>query len=133
MKKKTLPKLKKELDKVFSEFIRLRHSTIEGVVICFTCNKQDHWKRMQAGHFMSRRHLSTRWDEVNVQVQCVRCNMFNQGEQYKFGKLLDVRIGDNVSEALEAQAKLNVKYSRSDYEDLLKRYKDKVKKLKPIC
>ena len=38
-----------------------------------------------------------------------------------------------MPEELEEQAKLNVKYSSSDYEDLLIRYKDKVKKLKPIC
>ena len=81
MKKKTTAQLKKELDKWFSQYIRLRRADANGLVECFTCGKIDHWKKQQAGHFQSRRHLTTRWNELNVQVQCVRCNMLNQGEQ----------------------------------------------------
>ena len=132
-KKKTTSKLKKDLDKWFSKYIRLRRASINGITECFTCGKKDHWKRMQAGHFMSRRHLTTRWNELNVQVQCVKCNMFNQGEQYKFGKLLDVRVGDGTSEMLERTSKHKAMFRRPDYEDLVKEYKDKVKKLINDC
>ncbi len=132
MAKKTISKLKKELDTIFSKYIRLRYSSSERAV-CFTCGKTDHWKKMQAGHFMSRRHTNTRWDENNVQVQCVRCNMFNQGEQYKFGKLLDVRIGDRTSEYLEWKSKQILKLNRVDYEEMIAKYKEKVKKLTTLC
>ena len=132
MAKKTIQQLKKQLDKIFSQYIRLRYSNSE-IAICFTCGKTDHWKKMQAGHFMSRRHLNTRWDETNVQVQCVRCNMFNQGEQYKFGKLLDVRIGDRTSEYLEWKSKQILKLSRLDYEEMIAKYKEKVKQLTTRC
>jgi len=132
MAKKTIQQLKKQLDRIFSQYIRLRYSNSE-IALCFTCGKTDHWKKMQAGHFMSRRHLNTRWDETNVQVQCVRCNMFNQGEQYKFGKLLDVRIGDRTSEYLEWKSKQILKLSRLDYEEMIAKYKEKVKELTTRC
>ena len=76
---KTISKLKKELDKWFSLYIRLRDATDEGLVQCFTCGKVSHYKSgMQNGHFQSRKHLSTRWSETNCQVQCVGCNMCAQ-------------------------------------------------------
>ena len=43
---KTISKLKKELDKWFSLFIRLRDATDEGLVQCFTCGKVSHYKTL---------------------------------------------------------------------------------------
>ena len=81
----SISKLKKELDKWFSLYIRLRDANDFGLVQCFTCGVvKPYNKGMQCGHFQSRSHLSTRFDEVNCQPQCVGCNMFKQGEQYKF-------------------------------------------------
>jgi len=128
LKTKTISKLKKELDKVFSLYIRLRNATPEGLVKCFTCGKIDHYKRMHAGHFQSRKYLSTRWNEENVMVQCPRCNLFAQGEQYTFGKLLDVRIGEGTAEKLHKLAtKTTLKLSRIDYEELIDKFKNKLK------
>ena len=91
---KSISKLKKELDKWFSLYIRLREATDEGMVQCFTCGKVAHYKSgMQCGHFQSRRFLSTRWDEKNCQVQCVGCNMFKSGEQWQFGMQLNAKYG----------------------------------------
>ena len=125
----TISKLKKKLDKVFSEFIRRRNADHLGFINCFTCGVKKHWKEHQAGHFQSRSHHSTRWDEVNVQVQCVKCNMFRQGEQYKFGLYLDERYGKGTAEELEQRAKTIVKINRVDYEEAITRYKQKIKDL----
>jgi hypothetical protein len=125
----TISKLKKKLDKIFSEFIRKRNADHLGFITCFTCGVKKHWKEQQAGHFQSRSHHSTRWDEVNVQVQCVKCNMFRQGEQYKFGLYLDERYGKGTAEELENRAKTIVKINRVDYEEAITRYKQKIKDL----
>ena len=109
---KSVSKLKKELDKWFSLYIRLRDATNEGLCQCFTCGKVDHYKKLQCGHFMSRRHHSTRWNEVNCQVQCVKCNLFGQGEQYKFGLNLDSKWGEGTSEELQYEARQTVKITR---------------------
>ena len=125
----TISKLKKKLDVLFSQYIRRRNADHLGRVKCFTCGVEKHWKEQQAGHFQSRSHHSTRWDEVNVQVQCVKCNMYRQGEQYKFGMYLDQRFGDGTAEELEYRAKTIVKLNRIDYEESIERYKQKIREL----
>ena len=127
---KTISKLKKELDKWFSLFIRLRESE-DGIVQCFTCSRISHYKSgMQNGHFQSRRHHSTRWNETNCQVQCVKCNMYEQGEQFRFGIALDSKYGEGTSEELEFLSRTIMKVSRIDYEEKISYYKDLVEKLK---
>ena len=127
---KTISKLKKDLDKVFSLYIRLRYASKDGIVKCFTCDKTAHYKKMHAGHFMSRKHHATRWNEDNVQVQCPKCNLFGQGEQYAFGKLLDIRIAEGKAEELQELSRTTVKYMRFEYEDMIKHYKEKVNAIK---
>ena len=131
MAKKTISKLKKELDKWFSLYIRLRDATDEGMAQCFTCGKVSHYKSgMQNGHFQSRKHLATRWDEENCQVQCVGCNMFKAGEQYKFSVALDGKYGEGKAEELELLARTIMKVSRIDYEDKISYYGTLVEKLR---
>ena len=97
-------KLIKKLDTVFSEWIRRRHAK-NNIAICVTCGKKDHWKKLQCGHFQSRKHYSTRWDEINCQVQCSGCNVFRFGEQYKFSLWLDINIKKGTSQKLYKQSK----------------------------
>ena len=127
---KSISKLKKELDKWFSLFIRLRDANEYGIVQCFTSGRVYHYKKLHAGHFMSRRHLATRWCEINVQPQSAADNLFGQGEQYKFGLNLDAKFGEGTSEELQYKARQTVKLSRIDYEEKISYYKNLVDKLK---
>ena len=128
---KSISKLKKELDKWFSLYIRLREATAEGSIQSFTCSRISHYKSgMQCGHFQSRRHHSTRWHEQNCQVQCVKCNMYEQGMQWQFGINLDSKYGEGTAEELEFLAKMLMKFSRVDYEEKISYYKSAVDKLK---
>ena len=128
--KKTISKLKKELDKWFSLYIRLREATDTGLCQCFTCGKVEHYKRMQNGHFQSRRFLPTRFNEHNCQVQCPACNVFRYGEQYKFGLYLDGKYGEGKAQELEYLAKTTIKISRIDYEEQISYYKSLVENFK---
>tara|TARA_R110000824_G_C14937117_1_gene649360 strand:- start:318 stop:725 length:408 start_codon:yes stop_codon:yes gene_type:complete len=128
---KTISKLKKELDKWFSLYIRLRDATDEGLVQCFTCGCVKHYKKgMQNGHFQSRRHLATRFDETNCQPQCVGCNMFKAGEQFKFHINLNAKYGEDTSINLQHKAMQSIKITRVEYEDYVLYYKSAVEKLK---
>ena len=127
---KTISKLKKELDKYFSLFIRLRWATKEGLCQCVTCGKVAHYKKMQCGHFQSRRHHATRWNQKNCAVQCISCNCFQQGQQFKFSIYLESKYGKGTAQELEYLAKQITKVSRSDYEENISYYKDLVKKIK---
>lgn len=127
----TRSKVVKKLDAVFSEYIRLRNADKNGNVTCFTCGKVEYWKRkgMQAGHFQSRKHYATRWDEINVQVQCSGCNVFKYGEQYKFALNLDKQFGDGTAEELFIKAKEIVKFSTKELETLITYYKNQIELL----
>lgn len=113
-----------KLDKIFSEYIRRRYA-VNDIAECVTCGKKDHWKNLQAGHFMSRKHYSTRWDEENVQVQCMACNVYRYGEQFKFSKFLGTRKANK----LLAKSREMVKFANYELEDLIATYKQKVANL----
>jgi hypothetical protein len=110
-----------KLDTVFSRYIRQKDA-VNGIATCVTCGKKDEWKKLQCGHFMSRRHYSTRWDENNVGVQCYGCNITNQGQQYLFSQYL----GYNLSDEMVIKSKQIVKFADVDLIDMIKIYEDKL-------
>lgn len=124
-KKPTRSKLIKKLDTVFSQYIRLSNADNNGYCTCVTCNKTFFWKEIQAGHFMSRKHYSTRWDERNVKPQCVRCNIYNQGEGY----LYSLYLGDKLSKKLLYESRELRKFTNIELEEMIADYSERVKKL----
>ena len=74
---------------------------------------------------MSRKHYSTRWDERNVKPQCIGCNMFKAGEQYKFS----LYLGGKLSEELLQKSRETVKFADVDLLEMIENYSDKVKLL----
>lgn len=124
-KKPTRSKLVKKLDTVFSQYIRLSNADNNGYCTCVTCNKTFHWKKIQAGHFMSRKHYSIRWDERNVKPQCVACNVYRAGEQYKYS----IYLGKELANELYLQSKELVKFTNYELEDMINDYSEKLKKL----
>lgn len=117
------------LDKEFSIYIRNRKSK-RGKARCYTCGKIDEWKNLQCGHFQSRKHLATRWDEINCQVQCYACNVMRYGEQFKFGLQLDSEYGDGTAEQLFLKAKQSTKIAIHELREKLDYYKSLNKTLK---
>lgn len=123
MKKKSIGKLVADLDKAFSIFIRLRDINDDGYSSCVTCGKLMTLKTSQCGHFISRIHYATRWEEKNCAAQCVACNMFKQGKQYEFGLAIDKRYGVGTAQKLLIQSKNTFKKDRNILEILIKKYK----------
>ena len=124
-KKPTRTKLVKKLDVVFSKYIRLSNSDKNGYCTCVTCGNKFYWKEIQAGHFMSRKHYSTRWDENNVKPQCVRCNVYRAGEQYKFS----LYLGNNLSEELYIKSKEIRKFTSLELEEMYNDFNERLKDL----
>lgn len=112
-KKPTVAKLKKKLDKVFSEWIRRRDRDI-----CFTCgNKGTH-----AGHYILRRHMNTRWDERNVHCQCVRCNVFEYGNMDVYALRLQTQYGDGILNELNMLKHTIKQFTVKELEELIEKY-----------
>jgi len=127
-KKSTRKKLVDKLDKVFSIYIRRRYADND-IAECFTCGKQDHWKKLQNGHFQSRRHYATRWHELNCQTQCPSCNVFRYGEQFKFARNLDNTYYEGLADELHIEANKTVKLDNTDLEMLIEKYEMLIKQL----
>lgn len=121
----------KKLDKVFSEYIRLKHSDKNGYCRCISCGKINYWKDIHNGHYMSRRYMSTRFDENNCRPQCVACNIFNQGNAQMYRRGLIAEIGEKAVDLVEVIAKTQTKkWSDFELKALIDCYADKVKQLK---
>jgi len=123
MKSKSINQLVADLDKVFSIFIRLRDIDADGFSYCVTCGKPMTLKTSQCGHFISRRHFATRWEEKNCAAQCYACNMHNQGKQYEFGLAIDNRFGVGTAQKLLIQSKNKFTKDKSILNILINKYK----------
>ena len=109
----------KKLDTIFSKYIRLKDADTKGYCTCVTCNRKYFWKEIQAGHFISRKNYSVRWDERNVKPQCYSCNVMRYGEQYKFSQYL----GYQLSEELYNLGLRTVKFSDYELNEMIIFYK----------
>lgn len=78
-KQKTRQHLVKELDSVFSLFIRLRDCDEKGIVVCPLCWAKITRKQAQNMHFITRACFLYRYDEENCHSGCMRCNVFLNG------------------------------------------------------
>jgi hypothetical protein len=121
MKKPTRKSLVIKLDTVFSQYIR-RKDAVNNIAECITCGKESHWSKLQNGHWASRKHYSTRWDEDNCHVQCSGCNVFRAGEIYLYTKYLCSKYGDNFPEKLHIKSKQIVKFTDADLIDMINKY-----------
>lgn len=125
-KQKSISKLKKEADTAFSLYIRYRDSVyINGQRLseCITCGQYLPIKKIQAGHFQSRRFNSIRFDEQNVNAQCFACNVMRHGEQFKYAKALDKKYGPGTADILAHKAQQIHKFTREELETIIKRSK----------
>lgn len=125
---KSISKLKKELDKWFSLYIRLKYSN-RGMCRCYTCHKPFHYKDLHCGHFIPRHILITRWDENNCRPQCVGCNIYGNGKFLDFEEHLVKDIGASSVMALKASRTRVFKINGSWYISTINHYKQAVLEL----
>lgn len=125
------PDYKAKLDKVFSMYIRLRDSKQYGYKYfkCISCGKILPFEKADAGHYMSRRHNSTRFDEDNVHAECSYDNRFNAEHLDGFRDNLIKKIGQQRFDLLRAKANTTKSYSELEYKALIKYYTTLVKKM----
>lgn len=90
-------KIKKELDILFSKFIRARDP------VCVKCLKG---RPTQCAHIFGRGRLSTRWDTENAYGLCYYCHlMWAHREPVEFTLWVQERMGKQKFKALEKRAR----------------------------
>lgn len=120
---KRQPDLKRKLDKEFSLFIRLRDTMPNGMFRCISCGSIKPFEQADCGHYINRQHMSTRYNEMNCNAQCRKCNRFMEGNMQGYRKGLVEKYGEREVILLESMKNQTRKYSQFEYEELIKHYK----------
>lgn len=115
-----------KLDKVFSLYIRQRDAQ-NGYFKCISCGQFKPLEQADCGHYINRQHIATRFDEVNCNAQCRKCNRFEEGNMQGYRKGLIEKYGEKAVELLEIKKGNICKLSVPEIEILTKYYKDKLK------
>ena len=129
---RTYARAKSLLDAVFSRWTRLRFADGAGNVACVCCGAVRHWKLQQAGHYVKRSHLATRWEPENVAVCCYRCNVLMSGNYPAYTVWGVDRYGMDWPARMVALSKTPTKFSRSDLESMILDYEEKLKALSTV-
>jgi len=119
-------KLIEKLDREFSLFIRHRDSK-NGSFICISCNTPKPYIQADCGHFINRQHLSTRFDEINCNAQCRKCNRFEEGNAQGYRLGLIAKYGNRAVNLLDVKKSQTRKFSSFELEVLIKYYREKNK------
>ncbi len=119
-----------KLWRVFSVYIRLRDANDEGYCICCTTGRLFFWKDCDAGHFISRRHMATKYNEKNVHAQSRGSNRFHAGEQYAHSQFIEKKYGKGTADTILVLSRNQKSYGTEEINALTKYYKLQIEKLK---
>lgn len=109
--------LKKLLDACFSRYIRLRDGGV-----CFTCGIKKPISQMQNGHYVSRSHNNTRYDEQNCHCQCVGCNVFKHGNMDVYSLRLIEKYGLDILSDLSRRKNVIKQFTIPELKHLIEVY-----------
>lgn len=128
MKKLNRKTLIRKLDGIYSKYIRFKDAK-KGYVKCCSCGKIEPPEDMDCGHFISRSHFSTRYDERNTHSQCRACNRFHEGRKDEYALFLQNKYGNNILQELN-QAKWTLKkHNELELQAMIDQYQEKLEKL----
>ena len=120
-KNKTIPQLKAIAVKHFHLFIRNRDKGQP----CISCGQ---YKTLQAGHYFSAGlHPALKFEEDNVNGQCIQCNYFNHGNEAMYAIGFRKKLGAERFEKLNLKhamgKRTRFKWDRFSLIDIIEKYK----------
>lgn len=118
----TVASLSKKAQVVFNKYIRQRDSS-NGYFVCISCGKDYPVSKMNAGHYVPVKNSSLlRFDEWNVNGECISCNLFDQFHLIGYRKRLVEKVGAQTVDWLESQARVSYKWARHELEEIIQKY-----------
>lgn len=112
----------KRLDIEFSVYIRMRDCP-DNNGRCISCGNPITFETCDAGHFIPRIHMTTRFDERNVNAQCRHCNRCLDGNEDEYRRGLTVKYGNDTIDELESLKRQTMKFSQSELREMINFYK----------
>ncbi len=120
-----------EIAKKLQKIVRLKAADENGMVKCWTSGESKHWKEMQGGHFISRKHQRTKIMEENIHPQTPSQNLYGMKDSLTvlhYRQVMCEFYGKNYVQWLEAEARKPLDTPRPELEDyyheLVKQAKD---------
>lgn len=131
-KEKSLADLKSDLQVVFNAWIRKRDTLYDRngqpYFICISCNTPKPMDQMNAGHFYPvGGHDAIRYDEHNVNGQCIYCNKFKHGNREGYVRGMLKKWGQKVIDTLELRRHNKSKMFKFEVQLLIDHYKNLLK------
>lgn len=83
------PTLKKKLQAIVNEYVRLRDRNLP----CISCGTMN--AKWDAGHYQASTNSKLRFNTVNIRKQCFRCNRMLSGNLRPYRENLIKLIGEN--------------------------------------
>lgn len=121
--------LKKELDDIFSRYVRMKAANSEGIAYCYICGKPERWQDCDNMHYIPRGSSFLRYDLRNTRCGCKECNQYKGGNLLQYGlKLDEEHLG--ITEVLLEESRMVYKYNRHELIELINHYTCEVLKLK---
>lgn len=134
-KRKSNAKLLDECAVLMQKIVRMKAAihAKSAYIRCVTCGKQDHWKLMQGGHWISRTWTVHKVCEENIHPQCVSCNKYRPervADDYTM-YMVDMYGIDWVEDMVRAKHEI-CKRPRQEITDLKDELKARAKEMEAV-
>ena len=127
--KQTWQKCRSDVAKTFQAMIRMEAADDDGDCVCVTCLRVHQWNsgKINAGHFHSRRHTGTLWDERNCHPQCVYCNQFLSGNIQSYAQYMLETYSEQELVELSRKTKEEINYTLAELVEIRMGFMDRIK------
>jgi len=120
---KSIPELLKLATIVFNRWIRERDCNW-GISECISCGIYRYYEDIQAGHYMPSTYSELRFNELNVNSECARCNCGDDKHLIGYRTNLIKKIGLEKVEWLEShKIATSHKWEKQELLDIISKYK----------
>ena len=117
VKEKSVSFWKKKAWVLFSKWIRERDN-----YTCITCGKKGKGSFIHAGHYISRKHCATMFDEKNANAQCMNCNIWGYGNMGVYTLKLQEKYGEGIIRELTEKSRQVKQFSVEELKDIITIY-----------
>lgn len=116
-----------DLDAVVSRYVRTRDANSDGIIKCYTCDKEITIAKAQCAHYVSRKMLITRFDaKNNLRSCCEGCNCYLDGNLKVFKQRLEEEH-KGITEYLEEISREVWKPSNDELQQMLIDFRNKLR------
>jgi hypothetical protein len=119
----------KDVDLIYSYYIRLRDADESGYCHCITCNRSVYFYNIDNGHHIKRQWHSHRFNDINCNAQCKACNNWGQGRDVEYQAAIIIKHGEDAVNLMLSKPKNRRKPKVYELEAIAKEHIPKVKLL----